>query len=381
MSAHTERGAARTGPELRGVAYDTGTNFATGQGDLSRTSWSGPQMQEEIAAIADQLNCNSITVYGSDMDRLRETAVAALDRDLHVRLQPRLVDRPQAEVLEHLAEAAALGETLRADGARIELTVGAVHLLFTPGIVPGDQYHERMANIYADADHHLLTPTDTVDTAAAAPRLNAFLERAATVARSAFHGPVSYSAAHFEDVDWTPFDLIGLMYQYLPKARTRAGHLELIGGYRKWGKPILIAEFGTATYRGAEDKAFFFWDIVDRAAEPPVILPGHLRDEAAQSAYHLEMFDVFEEAGVHGVAVSEFIHPTHPHTTDATLDLDMASMAIVKTIRDDFGDPASSYRWEPKESYHAIADYYAHVGFQAAARAGSAAGEAIGSRS
>jgi hypothetical protein len=80
------------------------------------------------------------------------------------------------------------------------------------------------------------------------------------------------------------------------------------------------------------------------------------------------MFDTFEKAGVHGVAVSEFIHPTHPHSDDPRLDIDMASMAIVKTIRDDVTDPLSPYRWEPKESFRAIADHYAHVGFQAAGR-------------
>jgi hypothetical protein len=43
----------------------------------------------------------------------------------------------------------------------------------------------------------------------------------------------------------------------------------------------------------------------------------------------------------------------------------MASLTIVKTIRDDFSDPASAYRFEPKESFHAIAGYYAHGSFQA----------------
>jgi hypothetical protein len=45
-------------------------------------------------------------------------------------------------------------------------------------------------------------------------------------------------------------------------------------------------------------------------------------------------------------------------------------MAIVKTIRNDFSDPASDYRWEPKESFHLIADCYAHAGFQGRHAAG-----------
>ncbi|BCB74045.1 hypothetical protein GCM10022251_11490 [Phytohabitans flavus] len=364
----TAAGGEGPGIAYRGVAYDTGTNFATGQGSLSRMAWSTPQMLSEISLISDQLNCNSVTIYGSDLDRLAETANAAADRDLHVWLQPRLVDRPQQEILDHLAEAARLAESLREQDARVTLTVGAVHLVFTPGIIGGDQYHERMANVYADADHFLLKPTEAVDVAAAAPRLNEFLGQASKVARSNFSGDLGYSAAPFEDVDWRLFDSIGIMYQYVPKYRTRAEHLADLARYRHWDKPVVVAEFGTATYQGAAQKAFFFWDIVDRSGAVPTILDGYVRDESAQAAYHLDMFSVFEEAGVSGVGVSELIHPTHPHSDDPHLDLDMASMAIVKTIRDDFSDPASTYRWEPKESFHAIADYYAHVGFQAAMR-------------
>ncbi|MBB5870062.1 hypothetical protein F4553_003441 [Allocatelliglobosispora scoriae] len=359
---------ATEGLAYRGVAYDTGTNFATGQGELSRTVWTKRGMKQEIAAIADQLNCNSITLYGSDLDRLEQAATVAIDSDLHIWLQPRLVDQAQDEILDHLAETARLAESLRRDGAKISLTVGAVHLIFTPGIAPGEQYHLRMANAYPDLPHRLLQPTGRLDFKEAAPRLNAFLQQAATVARALFGGQLGYSAAPFEEVDWALFDAIGIMYQYADRPRTADEHIAEIGRYRKWGKPIHIAEFGTATDAEAESRAFRFYDIVDRSGPVPLVLDGYVRDESAQAAYHLKMFDIFERAGVAGVAVSEFIHPTHPHSDDPRLDIDTASMAIVKTIRDDFDNPDSTYRFEPKESFHAIADYYAHVGFQAAAR-------------
>ncbi|MCP2330805.1 hypothetical protein [Actinoalloteichus caeruleus] len=348
----------------RGVAYDTGTNFETGQGPLSRDVWSSTRMLEEISLITDQLNANSVTVYGSDPRRLEITATAVAERGLHVRLQPRLVDRPRTEVLEHLVTAARIAERLRVDGADIDMTVGAVHLLFTPGLLDEGQYHERMANIYADAQHHLLVPTRTVDVAAAAPRLNAFLDDAQNLVRGVFGGDVGYAAAPFEDVDWDLFDFVALMYQYLPAARTAEEHLDLLASYRETGLPVDVAEYGTATYRGAEDKAFFFWDVVDREGPVPTILDGYTRDEGAQADYHLRMLDVFERAEVRGATISEFIHPTHPHSDDPALDLDMASMALVKTIRDDITKHGSPYRVEPKEAFHAVADHYAHLGFQ-----------------
>ncbi|HEY1624244.1 MAG TPA: hypothetical protein VGG16_10645 [Streptosporangiaceae bacterium] len=353
------------GLALRGVAYDVSTNFETGQGALSRAAWSTDRMLAEIAAISGQLNGNSVTLYGSEHGRLAETANAAAERGLHVRLQPRLIDRPQPEVLEHLAEGARLAESLRQQGAAVDLTVGALHSVFTPGIIPGDAYHERMANVYGEGAHPLLVPTAVVDMPAMAPQLNEFLGRAVTVARGIFRGDVGYSAGPFEELDWAPFDFIGLMYQFLRKAQPAAGHIAGIGAYRQWGKPVYIAEFGTATYAQAEEKAFHYWDIVDRSTAVPTILPGYTRDEGAQAAYYLKMFDTFERAGVRGATVGDFIHPTHPYSDDPRLDLDMASLTITKTIRDDFSDPASAYRFEPKESFRAIAGYYAHSDLQA----------------
>ncbi|HEX6870837.1 MAG TPA: abortive infection protein, partial [Micromonosporaceae bacterium] len=307
-----------------------------------------------------QLRCNSVTIYGSDLDRLAETSAAAVEQGLHVWLQPRLVDRPQEEILDFLGRAARLAESLRQDGAKITFSVGAVHLVFTPGIVPGGKYHERMANVYAGADHNVLKPTGSVDPAAARQELNVFLYRASSVARDHFNGNIAYSAAPFEDVDWRLFDFIGLMYFYHSTYHPEfEWHEREVGRYRKWNKPIFIAEFGTGTYRGAAEKAFLSFDIVDRTGPVHLVLEQYVRNEQAQAEYHLKMFDMFERLDVHGVSVYEFIHPTHPHSTHPRLDLDAASMAIVKTIRDDYTNPNSTYRWEPKESFHAIATYNA----------------------
>ncbi|MFD2762669.1 abortive infection protein [Micromonospora eburnea] len=360
----TPHDAARPGV-LRsvGVAYDTGTNFATGQGDLSRVVWNNDRMAEEIGAIRRQLHCNSVTLYGSDLGRLADTARAAAEVGLHVWLQPRLVDRPQPEIVDHLAETARVAERMRRDGAAVSLSTGCVHLVFTPGLVAGEQYHQRMANIFAEADHHVLRPTGTVDLVGANERLNQFLDRSVRTVRSIFGGEVGYAAAPFEDVDWRLFDTVRLMHYYTLGYPARdEDQVAEIARYHRWGKPVMIAEFGTATHPRAAEMAFLSFDVVDRSGPEPTVHEGVLRDEPAQAAFHQRMLDVFARAGVHGVAVSEFIHPTHPHSTDPRLDLDAASMALVKTIRADHHDPASEYRWEPKQSFHALAARYALLG-------------------
>ncbi|MFI7544660.1 abortive infection protein [Actinoplanes sp. NPDC049599] len=347
-------------PRYRGVTYDTGTNFATGQGELSRVVWSEARMAGEIKAIREQLHCNSVTVYGSDLQRLEQTARTAVECGLHVWLQPRLVDRPQDEVIDHLTRAAAIAESLRARGGEISLVVGCVASVFVPGIVAGEKYHERMANIFADADHRVLTPTATVDLETAAQRLNTYLDRAVKTARQTFEGTIAYAAAPFEDVDWRLVDVIGLMHFYtLAYPVSEEEHVREIQRYQRWGKPVMIAEFGTATWEGAAQRAFMSFDVVDRTGPEPTVVPGVVRDEQAQADFHLRMLDVFERAGVHGVAVSEFIHPTHPYSTDPARDLDTASMALTRTVRADHRDPASAYTWQPKLAFAELADYYA----------------------
>jgi hypothetical protein len=347
----------------RGVSYDVGSNFATGQGPLSRMSWSTEQMQREIDAIRTGLNANSVTVYGTDLDRLDDTVQAAVDRGLHVWLQPRIVDKSHEETIEHLAEAAHIAESFRKQGADIHLSLGCVHYVMTPGMIPGEQYHQRMGTLFANADHEhnfLQAKDSDFDRDESTRKLNEFLGRAAGTARSIFGGGLTYSAGWFEDVDWSIVDFVGLTYYYTYHP-AREGHAREIGAYRRWDKPIVISEYGSMAYDGAAERGLLAFDVVDRTVDPPTVLDGYVRNETAQADYHRKMLAMYEELGVHSVAMAEFIHPTHPHSGDPKHDLDIASMAITKTIRDDYTDPATTYRFEPKEAFDAIADFYAGV--------------------
>jgi hypothetical protein len=329
-------------------------------------------MTAEVGLVSDELNGNSINIYGSDIGRMAETTAAAVERGLHVWLDPRLPDRSQDQVLDYIAEVARLAESFRVQGADIDLAVGAVHSIFTPGIFPGEPYLERIANIYFDGDQRFgvrtpktldesLTPKVTATLTESAPRLNEFLGRAAKVARQHFKGNLGYSHAPWEQVDWTPFDLIGIVYYLMPSYMTPEQHLDGLARYRKWNKPVFITGFGTASYQGAEEKGFFSWDIVDRSSEDLTILDGHARDEGAQAAYYAKLLGIFEQAGIYGAAPADLVHPTHPHSADPRLDLDMASMCITKCIRENFEDADSGYRVELKESFHAISAYYSRA--------------------
>jgi hypothetical protein len=95
----------------KGISYDTGWGAASGE--LSREVWQTDWLEREIMTIRDELHCTSILVLGTDHDRLRAAATAAAEHGLDVWVQPRLVDAPRTELLDHMAEAARTAEELR----------------------------------------------------------------------------------------------------------------------------------------------------------------------------------------------------------------------------------------------------------------------------
>lgn len=133
------------------VAARGGTRCGTqvADGETRHTGWSAERMREDVRAIADEMHASSISVVGVGVDRLAATASEAAERGLHVWLQPRLADAPRREILDHLAETGEHAERLRRSGAAVHLSVGCEFALLVPGIVPGDDAVERVANLIA----------------------------------------------------------------------------------------------------------------------------------------------------------------------------------------------------------------------------------------
>ncbi|GHH55753.1 abortive phage infection protein [Lentzea cavernae] len=337
-------GTASASPGKRGgVCYDVGVLHAAG-GPLSRVRWSRRLLEREIGLIAD-LRCPSITAFGTELGRLAETTDVALRRGLKVFVQPRLYDHPQDEVLEHMAEAARTAERKRR-GDDITFVAGCEHFLFTPGIIPGDTFLDRLANIPA-----------ITDWPAVIQRFREFMARAVEVARREFRGRITYGAAAGADAewnDWSLFDLVGLdYYRHFETDTEYATDLER---YRRWGKPLMVLEYGCCTFTGAAEAGGLGWDIVDWEAVPPVIKPGYVRNEREQADHVARMLRVFAaQPDVEGSHLYSIIAPDSPHhPTSRDLDYDMASYSLLRTVRERFDDERSPYRLEPKKSFHAF---------------------------
>ena len=327
---------------LRGINYDVGTDYGSVP---SRVSWHRDDVIRDLTAIRDELHCTAVNLFGTDLGRLAEASDAARRAGLDVWVQPRLVDGPQPEVLAHLRDVARAVEPLRREHGGIVLNVGCEWTVFADGLIPGPGYAERAA--------HLGHPWAWPSLPVYSRRLNQMLAGAVEVARAEFHGPVTYAAGSWEQVDWRPFDLVGLNYYRL--RQNRLGYARRLRRHVRHGKPVVITEFGCATFRGAAALGPAGHNIVRYGPDGPHLAPGYVRDEQEQADYLASLLDVYRAAGVAGTFVFEFAEPYKPHSADPRADLDMSGYGIVKVLP---AAPGCAIHWEPKAAFHAVARAY-----------------------
>ncbi|MET8686959.1 abortive infection protein [Streptomyces sp. NPDC004732] len=320
----------------KGINYDTGTNYS--ENGLSRKEASGDLIRRHMSVIRNDLNCTSVSLFGTDIGRLTETAVAALDLGLHVSLQPRLIEAAPDAMLEHLAAAAAAAEELRQRYGRVALIIGCELTVFGSGIIPGDTHADRSAKL-ADPEWWPRFPEFN-------EQLNDLLGRAREVARARFGGELTYGAGLWEDVDWDGFDLVGLNYYRM--AYNDADYAAGLRRFHRHGKPVVITEFGCCSFDGAAAMGPAGYGIIDWSADPPRLAGSFTRNEQVQADYLAQQLELFAAEKVHGAYVFEFIAPK-PHSADPRHDLDMASFGVVKAVGDG---------WEPKAAFHELARFY-----------------------
>jgi len=330
---------------VRGINYDTG--FAGG----SRTNFEPELVARELGIIADDLHCTAVRVSGADPERLSVAGRLALDAGLELWYAPFPHDLTKAELLPYFAECAARAEQLRQRSPDVVLVLGCELTLFQHGFLPGADFMERID--HAVSSHALVGPTS----ATLSRQLNELLTEAVEVARSEFGGQVTYASGKWEDVDWTPFDIVSVDL-YREQANKKGYPLQL-RTYKTHGKPVAVTEFGCCTFRGAADRGGTGWMILDREASPPRIQDGFVRDEAEQAQLLQELLALFEAEDIDSAFWFTFAGYEFPHRDEPSLDLDMASYGVVKMLEGRQGETYPDVPWEPKESFRALARIYA----------------------
>lgn len=331
--------------QLRGINYDTGTNYMPGY--LSREVWNETVIRRDIQAIRDDLHCNAINIYGSDVGRLQECATFALQSGLHVWLQPRLIDSQPEAMLTHLSAVAQIAEPLRQHGS-VTLNIGCELSVFMSGLIPRPGFLQRAAWLGRFWWLWMLLPRYN-------DRLNRHLGQAVEVARSHFAGQITYGSGIWERIDWTPFDLIGL--NYYRESSNQSTYLADLRQFYRFDKPVVITEFGCCCFDGADRLGGSGDSIVDYTRPTPVLKGRHRRNEQVQADTLRDLLDLYMRENLHGAFVFEFTEPSHPFSPDPGHDLDMASYGIVKVFPH-APETLDSERWEPKQAFHEVARIY-----------------------
>jgi len=336
----------------KGINYDVGT--FTAQDSSSRPEFNQAVVEREIEIIKKDLHCTTIRISGQDVERLLFATHCALKQGLEVWFSPTLINATPAETLAYFGECARAVEPLRARWANVIFVTGTELTFFMKDLVLGDTPAERMQTFMKP----WRLVKSVIQRGSFENNLNRFLENAARTVREQFKGKLSYASGAWENVDWAPFDLVGV--DYYRDAYTKKNYIKRLRQYTLMDKPVIITEFGCCTYAGAEEKGGYGWDIVDRSQNPPRLKGMYIRSEETQARLIRDSLAAFEAEKVAGAFVFTFVMPKYPYHEDPQFDLDTASFGIVKSYTDRLSATYPDMPWEPKQAFTALAANYGH---------------------
>ena len=334
----------------KGIHYDVGTS--TTHGTLSRELFDPNIVQREIEIIRNDLHCNAIRISGQDIERLVLAGDFAIRQGLEAWFSPSLPDATEETTLQYFAECAAAAEHLRQQSPTTVFITGVELSAFMQGFLEGDSPMHRLGTLI----NPLKLIKSTILKGSFHKNLNKFLSEVIRRVRERFHGRLTYASGPWEEVDWSPFDFVGVdLYR---DAMNKKVYKKSLRSYFKYGKPVVITEFGCCTYQGAEDKGGYGWAVVDWNQTPPQLKRELHRDETSQANYLMELLEIFEHENVEGAFAFTFVNPSYPHRDPPRNDLDLASYGLVKSFENRTGNTYKDLPWEPKESFFKLADYY-----------------------
>ena len=350
----------------KGVCYDVGNVMAFNW----RPSFKPEQVRRELQIIKEDLHCNAVRITGLDIGRLVVATRDAMDVGLEVWFSPSLWDKSPEDTLRYFVRAAEAAEAVRKQkGDGIVFVTGGELTLFMQGIMEGKSFQSRLANPNLMAK---------IKAGEHNKPLNDFLAKATAAVKSVYHGKVTYGSLVWEKVDWGPFDFVGVDHYRATKFEDK--YLQMLEPSFGHGKPVVVTEFGYATTHGSigdvglirsaaglEDRPIDFWSqflhyripVLGRFVRPH--LNGeHVRDESWQAQKLVETLGILDGAGVDGAFISQFESQTTPYDDRPRFDVDMESSSLVKYFEGSRrGTTYPDMNWEPKESFRAVAEYYA----------------------
>lgn len=329
----------------KGISYDIGTEYIPGT--LTRTELSPELIAKDMFEIKNNLNCNSVRIYGKEKQLLILASEIALRSGLNVWLSPRLINQDAETTIDIIRDIAVEVKILESKYTRqdIVFVVAAEASIDTKGFLVGETIYDRIQNI-AKPSFFIKKALGIKPTYQKA--FNGFLHNAVLTVRKNFSGKVTYAAAMWEIVDWTIFDFVSIN---LYKASfNKSFFSSTVKKMKSKGKPLAITEFGCCTYVGADKKGPTGYTVLDTTTNPPTFKEKCERSEKTQADYISDLLQTFEKEKVEATFVFDFYSQQYAFNVNADLDYDKASFSITKSV--------GPNKWEPKQSFGIISKFY-----------------------
>ena len=335
--------------KIKGVVYDTGMDAALGDKmkplDLQ-------ECQREMQIIRDDLHCNAVRVLGSNFESLEIASEECLKLGMEAWIAPYLIDRTREQTLELLIECAKMAQRLQEkypDG-KVVYVAGGEFLFYMKGILEGENFIDRTATYtkaYSDPNEYSKLLKNVEE------KMAVIMPEIVTEVRKVFHGEITYATMPFDPVDWSLFDFISL--DYYRGSYNRETYGPDLRPFIASDIPVIIMEVGLCTFQGAEDMGAGGHMIIDNGWG---ISGDYVRDESLQAKELVEMMEICEKEGVQGQFVFYFKEEAMTYNEDPHKDLDMACYGLVKCYADKNGTVYPDMKWDPKESFYAVAKFY-----------------------
>ncbi len=336
---------------IRGMNYDAGIEFGS-PGAQNNSVWDEATTRREMEIIHDDLHCNAVRVSGTQNERMLLTAELALSEGMDVWLSPHYIDYTQDENYEKVVECAGLAQTLQDKYPDNELVyiIGCEFPNFLQGIISDEAtFTERLSN----PDYY-----KNVTNVKSVERLNTYMKKVVDGVREVFNGRVTYCATTYEDVDWSIFDIIGL--DHYRASYNKSSYAQTLLKYAIFDKPIVVTEVGLCCYTGAAALGSAGYNIV--APEGNMLNGVYERNETEQATELKELLTVLnDETDAEGAFVFTFVYSDRPTNDDPLYDMDMSGFSIVKSYTDKNGAAYPDMKWEPKEAFYAVEEFFGGI--------------------
>lgn len=226
-----------------------------------------PEVVKQHLQLLKNMNGNCVRIVGTELERVKSVAEIAIKLELGVWIVPIFRNKTPAQYLKAIEPFVLFVRDFKKanPAAQIVFSVGNELTLECRGLIKGKNYEERAKALSAYLKI-VLAPEEELKlfprvmraadsySKSLEQKLNKLLVVLARKARTA-KVPLTYSCAPWEKVKWEKFDFASTNLYLSHWNRGRFG--EVLRRMKAAGKPTVLSQFGTASFKGAIEQGSF----------------------------------------------------------------------------------------------------------------------------